>query len=103
MLPAGFTDTLVAPVPNPIGMALTPDGRLLVTTQAGHVYGSLTTGRLVETPVLDLGGASLHRPRVGPRRNRRSIPQFAQNRFIYLYYTFKKSGSCEFESRDAAP
>jgi glucose/arabinose dehydrogenase len=94
--PLGFDDALVARVPNPIGMAFTPDGRLLVTTQAGRVH-VVAGGTLLADPAIDLsarvctdrewglGGVAVH-------------PQFAQNRFVYLYYTFKKSGTCDFQA-----
>ena len=35
VLPAGFTDSLVASLPAPTALAFTPDGRLLVTSQSG--------------------------------------------------------------------
>jgi glucose/arabinose dehydrogenase len=94
--PAGFDDSLVASVSNPIGMAFTPDGRLLVSTQAGRVH-VVAGGVLLPEPALDLsarvctdrewglGGIAVH-------------PEFAQNRFVYIYYTFKKNGGCEFET-----
>jgi hypothetical protein len=34
-VPAGFTDVQVAIVASPTGIAFTPDGRLLITTQPG--------------------------------------------------------------------
>ena len=94
--PPGFDDTLVARVANPIGIVFTPDGRMLVTTQAGRVH-VVDNGALVEQPALDLsarvctdrewglGGVAVH-------------PQFVQNRFVYVYYTFNKGGGCQFGS-----
>ena len=94
--PPGFDDTLVARVANPIGIVFTPDGRMLVTTQAGRVH-VVDNGALVQQPALDLsarvctdrewglGGIAVH-------------PQFVQNRFVYVYYTFNKDGGCQFGS-----
>ena len=99
--PPGFDDTLVARVANPIGIVFTPDGRMLVTTQAGRVH-VVDNGALVEQPALDLsarvctdrewglGGVAVH-------------PQFVQNRFVYVYYTFNKGGGCRVRGSPTSP
>ncbi len=95
-LPSGFTDELVAGVVSPTALAFTPDGRLLITTQPGQlrVYQN---GALVATPALDLAAAGLvcstsERGLLGVAVD----PNFSQpsNNFIYVYYSFRKNGSC---------
>lgn len=46
--PAGFSDTVVTTLPGPTGLGWTPDGRMLVTQQAGLlrvVPGACSTPR----------------------------------------------------------
>ena len=88
-VPAGFVDELVTNIASPTGLAFTPDGRLLITTQPGalRVYQS---GALLPTAALNLSGvvcANSERGLLGVAVD----PAFASNRFIYLYYTFRKS------------
>jgi len=91
-VPAGFTDNLVATVASPTQIAFTPDGRLLITTQPGQlrVYQN---GALLPTPALNLASvicSGFERGLLGVVPD----PSFATNGYIYLYYSFKKSGSC---------
>lgn len=92
-LDAGFQDSSVTDVASPTALAFTPDGRMLITTQPGklRVY---TGGTLLQTPALDLNpqGAgplcdTFERGLLGVAVD----PNFATNRFIYLYYTHKTS------------
>lgn len=94
-LPPDFTDTLVTNVGAPTALAFTPDGRMVITSQGGmlRVYQS---GSL--TPALDLSAkvcSDFERGLLGVAVD----PGFAANRFVYLYYTFKKFNSC---ARNAA-
>src|SRR5690349_16703960 len=57
-VPAGFTDSLVASVPNPSAIAFTADGRMLVTQQSGRLRVRTAAGVLLETPALDLASRS---------------------------------------------
>jgi glucose/arabinose dehydrogenase len=96
VLPSGFTDKLVTTLPNPIGLAFTPDGRLLATTQAGQLR-VIANDALVPTPALDLSS------KICTERERGMPgvavdPAFAQNHFIYVFYTFKKFGVCDFNT-----
>jgi glucose/arabinose dehydrogenase len=91
-LPPGFTDTLVTSVNAPTAFAFAPRGRLLITTQPGQlrVYQN---GALLTAPALNLTN------RICSNGTRGLLgiavdPLFAQNHFIYLYYTFNKSGRC---------
>ncbi|HVE65284.1 MAG TPA: PQQ-dependent sugar dehydrogenase, partial [Thermoanaerobaculia bacterium] len=95
-LPAGFTDELVATVGAPTALAFTPDGRLLITTQPGQlrVYQN---GALVGTAALDLAAAGLicsnsERGLLGVAVDPAFTP--TSNNFVYLYYTFNRSGTC---------
>jgi glucose/arabinose dehydrogenase/PKD repeat protein len=96
---AGFSDSLVASVPSPTGLAFTPDGRLLIATQPGvlRVYQG---GALLPAPALDLG------TRVCTDRERGLVgvavdPEFATNHYIYLFYTYNRSGGCDFYTPNA--
>jgi glucose/arabinose dehydrogenase len=92
VLPAGFSDSLVAAVASPTALAFTPDGRMLVTAQAGTLR-VVQNGTLVPTPALDLTARTCtdsERGLLGVAVD----PQFAANRFIYLYNTHRLFGTC---------
>lgn len=91
-LDTGFQDDLVASIPAPTALAFTPDGRMLATTQPGQLR-IYTGGALLGTPALDLGArgdlcANSERGLLGIAVD----PNFATNRFIYLYYTVRHAG-----------
>jgi len=91
-LPADFSDALVASVGAPTALAFTPDGRLLITTQAGSLR-VVRNGSLLATPALNLSGqlcSNSERGLLGIAVD----PAFATNRYIYVYYTFRKHGVC---------
>lgn len=97
-LPPGFTETVLATLNRPTSLAFTPDGRMLITTHSGllRVYSN---GQLLPSPALNLslGGricANSERGLLGIAID----PGFAVNSYIYLYYTFNKSGVCELNS-----
>lgn len=92
VLPSGFTDALVASLGGPTALAFTPDGRMLVTTQAGRLR-VVQSNALVAAPALDLTGvicATSERGLLGVAVD----PDFASNRFVYLYYTHNAFGAC---------
>ncbi len=98
-VPSNFSDVLVATVGGPTAIAFTPDGRLLVTTQGGtlRVYSLATTpATLLATPVtFGSGGfpalcSNFERGLLGVTVD----PDFANNSFIYLFYTFNKFSTC---------
>ena len=91
-VPAGFEDSVVATVAAPTAIAFTPDGRLLITTQPGTLR-IVQNGTLLPTPALNLG-ASLCTNSERGLLGLAVDPGFGSNGFIYLYYTFNKSGSC---------
>ena len=91
-LPEGFTVDLVTGVPAPTALAFTPGGRMLVTSKPGQlrVYKE---GAMLHTPALDIGSrvcANSERGLLGLAVD----PDFANNGYIYLYYTFKKHNRC---------
>ena len=91
-VPAGFTDLPVTSVEAPTAIAFTPDGRLLITQQSGSLR--VFQGGLLGTPALTIPAASIctnsERGLLGVAVH----PQFASNRFIYLFYTAEEPGGC---------
>lgn len=91
--PSNFDDTLVASVSEPTSLAFTPDGRMLITTRLGTLR-TYQNGKLQPNLALDLRNV------VCGNDNERGLlglaidPQFAANKFIYLYYTSKKGADC---------
>jgi glucose/arabinose dehydrogenase len=82
-LPAGFTETQIGGFLNPTAMAFAPDGRLFVCQQGGDLR-VVKNGALLPTPFLSVGvNAAGERGLLGVAFD----PQFAANRFIYVYYT----------------
>jgi glucose/arabinose dehydrogenase/PKD repeat protein len=97
-VPPGFDDQHVLTIARPTALAFTPDGRMLVVTKEAklHVVRSGSAPQLG----LDISGTTC----IDSERGLLGIavdPQFAQNRFIYLYYTFKKFGVCESQTPNA--
>jgi len=100
--PPDFTDALVASVESPTDITFAPDGRLLITTQLGQLY-VYKNGALVGTPALTLSSnaicSNIERGLLGVVAD----PSFSSNRFIYVYYTFKKFGSCVQNVANSSP
>jgi glucose/arabinose dehydrogenase/PKD repeat protein len=93
-LPPDFDDTLLASVPRPTAIAFAPDGRILITSQFGtlQVYKD---GALLPEPALDMTDricSNYERGLLGVVAD----PAFAENHYIYLYYTYNLTGKCEF-------
>jgi glucose/arabinose dehydrogenase len=91
-VPAGFTDTVVAAVPSPTALAAIPDGRKLVAQQTGKLR-VIKQGVLLAAPAIDLAYkvcSNSERGLLGVAVD----PHFTTNHFVYLYYTFKKYGTC---------
>jgi glucose/arabinose dehydrogenase len=90
-VPAGFTDSLVVTLGAPTALAFTPDGRLLITTQAG-VLRIYQGGALLATPALTFPASSIctnsERGLLGVAVD----PEFVPTGYIYLFYTFEKPG-----------
>jgi uncharacterized repeat protein (TIGR01451 family) len=91
--PPGFEDTVITQFSGPTALAFTPDGRLLITAKTGRLR-VFKGGVLLGTPALDVSTkvcSDNERGMLGIAVD----PAFATNRFIYLYYTFKKFGVCD--------
>jgi len=91
-VPAGFSDDLVTTVGGPTALTFTPDGRMLVTTQAGAVR-VVQNGSLVAAPAVDLASricTTSERGLLGVAVD----PAFTSNGFVFLYYSFNKAGDC---------
>lgn len=70
---------------NPTAMAFAPDGRLFVCEQGGQLR-VIKNGTLLSTPFLNLTvDASGERGLLGVAFD----PNFATNRFLYVYYTVR--------------
>src|SRR4051812_37681727 len=80
----GFTDSLVSGgVTRPVAMEFAPDGRIFVTEQPGDVR-VIKDGQLLPTPFATLNVSSTgERGALGVTLD----PDFAQNHFVYVYYT----------------
>jgi glucose/arabinose dehydrogenase len=83
-LPPGFSETrIVSGLVNATAMAFTPDGRLLVCEQEGRLR-VVKGGRLLARPFLSVPvDASGERGLLGVAVD----PDFADNGFVYVYYT----------------
>ncbi len=98
--PAGFTDTPVLTMLGaPTAFAFTPDGRLLVTTQTGtlRIYSGTTQVGTFTIPSSSICSNS-ERGLLGVAVD----PQFATNRFIYLFYT-RRVSACGSVAGSPAP
>lgn len=99
-LPQGFSDEAMFDVANPTALAFTPDGRLLLSSQAGRLY-VIQNGVPLGGPALDLSND------VCSNRERGLLgltvdPGFASNGYIYTYYTFRKH-PCRNVNRQKVP
>ncbi len=83
-LPIGFTETQIAGgLSNPTAMAFAPDGRLFVCLQGGQLR-VIKNGTLLATPFLTVTvDAAGERGLLGVTFD----PDFANNQFVYVYYT----------------
>lgn len=84
-LPAGFVETQFGSNlgGSPTAMAFAPDGRLFVCLQGGQLR-VIKNGALLATPFVSLSvNSSSERGLLGIAFD----PNFATNRFVYLYYT----------------
>jgi glucose/arabinose dehydrogenase len=97
-LPNQFVDGLVTKVTNPTALAFVPDGRLLITSQNGTVR-VFKNGSLLSGPAIDLTSKICNNSERGVL-GVAIDPDFASNKFVFLYYTFKKNGNCN--TNDAA-
>jgi glucose/arabinose dehydrogenase len=84
-LPPGFSQSVIAMVPSPTAMEVAPDGRLFVAEQGGRLR-VIKNGSLLPTPFVSLNV---------DRESERGLlgiafdPNFAQNHWVYVFYTAK--------------
>lgn len=82
-LSAGFTETQISGLSNPTAMAIAPDGRIFVCLQGGQLR-VIKNGALLPTPFVTLTvDATGERGLLGVAFD----PNYATNRFVYVYYT----------------
>jgi len=83
-LPAGFSESVVASgISSPTAMAFAPDGRLFVCQQGGALR-VIKNGTLLSTPFLTVTADSAgERGLLGVTFD----PNFANNQWVYIYYT----------------
>jgi uncharacterized repeat protein (TIGR01451 family) len=97
-VPPSFQDTVVTQFSGPTALAFTPDGRLLITAKTGSLR-VFKDGTLLATPALNISAkvcSDNERGMLGVAVD----PSFASNQFVYLYYTFKKFGTCPIMGAD---
>ena len=97
-LPPGFSDNLVANLGGPTAIAFMPDTTMLVTAQGGTLR-AVVGGVLQGTAVINLSSkvcSNSERGLLGVAVD----PNFASNRYVFLYYTFNKFNdpNCPFNS-----
>lgn len=98
-LPTGFVRESVLAVSAPTALAFTPDGRLLVTTQGGRLL--VKSGAAPEVTALTFNAASTGAdPKICTESERGLLgvavdPLFANNQFIYLFYTARNGSACQ--------
>jgi glucose/arabinose dehydrogenase len=82
-LPANFSETQITGLPSPTAMEFAPDGRLFVCLQGGSLR-VIKNGVLLATPFLSLSvDSDGERGLLGVTFD----PNFASNKFVYVYYT----------------
>ena len=100
----GFEDRLVtSPGARPMGLAFTPDGRMLIPIKTGQVR-VYKNGQLLQTPALNIS-SKMCSGRESGLLGIALDPAFgtAGNNYVYLFYTFKKSGVCPTDWNPANP
>ncbi len=88
-LPTGFeTQTIVAGLAFPTGLAFAPDGRLFVSEKAGAVR-VIKNGQLLPAPLIQLTDVNTYLDR--GLSGIAVDPNFATNHYIYLAYTYENT------------
>jgi glucose/arabinose dehydrogenase len=100
-VPSSFKDSLVTNVASPTALAFLPDGRLLITSQKGPVR-VFKNGALLDAPAINLTSSictNSERGVLGVAVD----PDFNNNKFVYLYYTFNRNNSCANNNASSGP
>ncbi len=96
IVPDNFVDELVTSISSPTALGFTPDGRMLITRQTGEIR-VFENGTLLPTPAINL--KSVNGQRLICIDQERGVlglavdPNFAQNQYIYVFYTFDVGNS----------
>jgi glucose/arabinose dehydrogenase/PKD repeat protein len=90
-VPAGFDDQVIALVQRPIGVAFTPDERMLIIGQLGQVW-------VYKNGVLNSRRAMNLNSRICTNVERGIIgivvdPAFVDTHYVYLYYTYNRGNT----------
>ena len=98
-LPGGFSDTLVTAVSAPTAIAFIPDGRLLVASQNGSLRVFKSAALLATAALAFNTAATGVDPKIctGGEMGLLGVavdPQFATNKYVYLYYTARNGSDC---------
>ncbi len=88
--PSNFAGVQIATGLDPVGMDVAPDGRVFLAEKTGKIR-IIKNGTLLATPFITI-------PNVDNWNERGLLkvlvdPNFATNKFIYVYYTFKQSST----------
>ena len=92
-VPPGFDDLHVVDVPAPTALAQLPDRRILVASQGGELWLVEADGSPSRSLALDLSSrtcSNSERGLLGVEVD----PDFAATRHVFVYYTFRRNGSC---------
>lgn len=87
----GFTDSLVANISAPTAIAFLPDDSILVTTQPGNVH-IVRNGQRLPDPALEISPSSICSNSERGLLGIAVDPEFSENRYVYLYYTYRLPG-----------
>lgn len=75
----------------PWALDFLPDGRIIFSERPGRVRLVSAKGELALEPLLDIN--NLHRLSEGGLLGLAVHPQFTQNQYVYLYYTYEQDGN----------
>ncbi len=85
VFPFGFAEVLIASELDPVSMTIAPDGRVFVVEKKGRIL-IVENGQLLPDPFLDIEVDNFN------ERGMNGIaldPNFAENHYLYVYYTVK--------------
>lgn len=89
-LPTSFTSVQIASGIDPVAMDIAPDGRIFLTEKSGRIR-IVKNDVLLPTPFVTIPGVD----NVGERGVLGIVldPNFSSNNFVYVFYTYRPTGS----------
>lgn len=91
-VPRGFEDSLIASIPSPTDLAFTPDGRIVVTSQPGHIYVIPKNHNNQTLPPIALNLSKIVCNNIETGLIGITVdPDFGNNGYLYIYYTYQTS------------